>query len=239
MNHMPSTKRDLAVSAASTLRDCKQFVKNFHPENIFPASGSKEIQLFCEVELTEQSEEYIPNPPPELLVLPPDATIADLKLEAMKAFQEVYLMFRRFQAEELMGYSCVDESTQVKLLLGSAESVRIRGKFIGENCLSRYRMERGTERWIVDCICGAMDDDGERMLACDVCGVWQHTRCSSIPDSEAVPTNFYCLRCRCNGQVIRTSDKCKDDVVNAVRGAAAAAAAAGGYGKSMTNTGVS
>lgn len=241
VSHVPSTKRDIAVGAASALRDCKQFVKDFHPENIFPASGSKAIQLFCEVNLTEQSEEYIPNPPPELLVLSPDATIADLKLEAMKAFQEVYLMFRRFQAEELMGYSGVDESTQVKLLLGSTESVWIRGKFTGKNCLSRYRMEKGTERWTVDCFCGAMDDDGERMLACDVCGVWQHTRCSSIPDSDAVPTNFYCLRCRSNGQVIRTGDKCKDEVVekDAVRGDAAAAAPAGGHGKSMTNTGVS
>ncbi|KAL2520633.1 PHD finger protein [Forsythia ovata] len=151
VRHLPSTKRDLAVSAASTLCDCKQFVKDFHPENNFSASESKAIQLFCEVDLVEQSEEYIPNPPPELLVLSPDATIADLKLEAMKAFQEVYLIFRRFQAEELMGYGGVDESTQVKLLLGSTEFVRIRDKFIGKNGLSRYRMERGTERWTVDC----------------------------------------------------------------------------------------
>jgi hypothetical protein len=26
--------------------------------------------------------------------------------------------------------------------------------------------------------CGTQDDDGERMIACDVCGIWMHTRCS-------------------------------------------------------------
>ncbi|KAL2520629.1 PHD finger protein [Forsythia ovata] len=47
VSHVPSTKQDLAVSAASTLCDCKQFVKDFHPENNFSASESKAIQLFC------------------------------------------------------------------------------------------------------------------------------------------------------------------------------------------------
>ncbi|KAL2497837.1 PHD finger protein [Abeliophyllum distichum] len=104
------------------------------------------------MDLVEQFEEYIPNPLPELLVLFPDATIANLNLEAMKAFQEVYLIFRR------------------------------------------YRMESGAKRWIVDFFCEAMDDDEERMLACDVCGVWHYTRCSTIPGSDVVPTKFYSKR---------------------------------------------
>jgi len=33
------------------------------------------------------------------------------------------------------------------------------------------------------------------MLACDVCGVWQHTRCSGISDFEEVPENFICRKC--------------------------------------------
>ncbi|OIT28422.1 phd finger protein [Nicotiana attenuata] len=55
-------------------------------------------------------------------------------------------------------------------------------------------MERGVERWTVDCFCGAKDDDGERMLACDVCGVWQHTGCAGIPDLDAIHARFICLR---------------------------------------------
>jgi len=81
-------------------------------------------------------------------------------------------------------------------LIGSTESVRVQGRCLGKNGLGKFRMERGTERWTVDCRCGAKDDDGERMLACDVCGVWQHTRCSGIPDSDPVPAKFVCVGCR-------------------------------------------
>lgn len=31
------------------------------------------------------------------------------------------------------------------------------------------------------CRCGTSDDDGERMIACDGCGVWAHMLCNGIP----------------------------------------------------------
>ncbi|KAE8689221.1 RING/FYVE/PHD zinc finger superfamily protein isoform 2 [Hibiscus syriacus] len=97
---------------------------------------------------------------------------------------------------ELVVLPVVEDSTQVKFLLGSTGSVRVRGRCLGKTGLYKFRVERGMERWMVDCICGAKDDDGERMLACDACGVWQHTRCSGINDSTAVPAKFICYRCR-------------------------------------------
>ncbi|KAM1001890.1 hypothetical protein ACFX2C_002378 [Malus domestica] len=51
-------------------------------------------------------------------------------------------------------------------------------------------LERGLESWTVDCTCGAKDDDGERMFACDTCGVWQHTRCAGIHSSDEIPAKF-------------------------------------------------
>lgn len=233
--NMPPAKRSVAASSATKILDCKQFVKDYLPGHFLPVSKENAVQVLCEVDLMEQPEEYNRNPPPELLVLSPDATIADLKLEAMRAFQDVYLMLRRFQADEVVGFSGVDESTQIRLLLGSMESVRIRGKFHGKNGVSRFRMERGMERWIVDCLCGAKDDDGERMLACDVCGIWQHTRCSGIPDSDGVPVKFYCHRCRgsnrANGQ---QQQQCREQVLvdNVFMDAA------GSLGIALTNTGV-
>jgi hypothetical protein len=47
----------------------------------------------------------------------------------------------------------------------------------------------------VDCECGADDDDGERMVCCDICEAWQHTRCAGIKDAEEVPHIFLCSRC--------------------------------------------
>lgn len=227
--HVPLAKRDFAVSSATKILDCKQFVKDYLPGHFLPVSRENAVQVLCEVDLMEQPEEYNHNPPPELLVLSPDATIADLKLEAMRAFQDVYLMLRRFQADEVVGYGGVDESTQIRLLLGSMESVRIRGKFHGKNGLSRFRMERGMERWIVDCLCGAKDDDGERMLACDVCGIWQHTRCSGIPDTDGVPVKFFCYGCR-RRSTNKGNGQCREQVDNVFGDAAA--------GMSFTNTGV-
>ncbi|KAA8522643.1 hypothetical protein F0562_012996 [Nyssa sinensis] len=228
----PQGKRDIAISSATKLLDCKQFVKDYHPEKMLSISNPLAVHLLCEVEVMEQSEECATNPPPlELLLLSQSATISDLKLEASKAFQEVYLMFRRFQAEELVGYGGVDESTQVKLLLGSTESVRVRGRCFGKNGLSRFRMERGVERWTVDCSCGAKDDDGERMLACDTCSVWQHTRCAGIPDLDAVPARFVCHRCRSSssslGEIAKTSEQPKDESDNS----ASASTSVGGKGK--------
>ncbi|KAF5751752.1 PHD finger protein [Tripterygium wilfordii] len=196
----PEATRDLVICSAEKLIDCKQFVKEYKPEKRASLKSSI-ICLSCQVELSDESDKFAPKPPPELIILPLTATVGDLKHEASRAFQDVYLMFKRFEAEQLLGYSGVDDSTQVKLLLGSTESVCVRGRCAGKTGLSKYRMERGTERWTVDCVCGAKDDDGERMLACDVCGVWQHTRCSGIHDSDSVPARFVCHRCRGSGHL--------------------------------------
>ncbi|XP_068335815.1 PHD finger protein At1g33420-like isoform X2 [Pyrus communis] len=217
MKDVPQVTRDLAISSAEKLLDCKQFVKDYKPEKMSTNDPSVTCVL-CSVEFTDESEEcsFI-NPPPELIVLS-NATVSDLKLAASKAFQDVYLILKRFQAEELLDCGNVDESTQVKHLLGSAELVRVRGRCNAKSVWSKFRMERGTERWTVDCTCGAKDDDGERMLACDGCGVWRHTRCTGIPDSDSVPAKFLCERCKSSASVEKSGGPCKDEVVANVDG---------------------
>ncbi|KAJ1417282.1 Zinc finger, FYVE/PHD-type [Sesbania bispinosa] len=42
----------------------------------------------------------------------------------------------------------------------------------GSYGLTQEAYKTTVERWTVDCSCGAKDDDGERMLACNICGVW-------------------------------------------------------------------
>lgn len=215
VNYVPQVTRDVAISSAEKLLDCKQFVKDYKPEKMSSISNPSTLRLSCQVELTDESEEYATSPPTELIILPRNATILDLKIETSKAFQDVYLMFERFQAEEVVGYGSVEESTQVQHLLGTRELVRVRGRCPGKNEMSRFRMERGVERWTVDCKCGAKDDDGERMLACDVCNVWQHTRCSGIKDSDAVPARFVCQRCRRSSlPVAKIGAPCRDKAVS-------------------------
>ena len=54
----------------------------------------------------------------------------------------------------------------------------------------------GIEDWVVDCLaCGTHDDDGERMVSCDHCGRWFHTRCAGVDDDEPVPPLAVCAEC--------------------------------------------
>ncbi|CAL0316676.1 unnamed protein product [Lupinus luteus] len=215
LSYFAEETRILALSSAQKLLDCKQFVKAYSPE-MLPVSDLYKMRISCQVELVDESEDPAAKTPPELVVLPMNATVHDLKIEAANAFQDVYLMFRRFQVDELLAFRGVDDSTQVKLLLGSKETVCVRGKCMGKNGLSKFRMERGLERWTVDCSCGAKDDDGERMLACDICGVWRHTRCSDIRDIDPVPARFVCPKCLNSDSKTKSSGHCKDETVTNV-----------------------
>ncbi|XP_043720476.1 PHD finger protein At1g33420-like [Telopea speciosissima] len=219
VNYRPQYARELALSSAAKLLDSKQFVKDYAKCDHKDASVNPfAIRLSCVVELLDHPKDYT-APPPELIVLPLNATVADLKVEATKAFQEAYVLFRRFQAEELLDYGFVDDSTHVKFLVGLSGSVRVRGKCLGNHGLRRFRMERGIENWTVDCTCGAKDDDGERMLACDACGVWQHTRCAGIDDFAVVPARFVCGKCEVNHCTTSPTSEggrqCKDESVAA------------------------
>lgn len=226
--YKPNSMQRAACRSAAKLLDCKQFVKCYDDTvkcyddttSRIMSSNPLMLSIWCHVELVSQPKDYT-APPPELLVLPVTATVADLKLQAMEAFQETYLIFQKFQAEQLVDYEDVDDPANVRILLGGNGSIKVRGRCVGdETRLGQYRMERGLENWIVDCACGAKDDDGERMLACDSCGVWQHTRCAGISDLDKVPVKFICRKCshfnkfknRSGGKVNnRGNDKFKDN----------------------------
>lgn len=79
------------------------------------------------------------------------------------------------------------------VLAGAVQSgteVGVRGNGIDLDTPLRY--EGGSETWMVRCECGATDDDGERMVACDICEVWQHTRCCGMENADEVPRLFIC-----------------------------------------------
>lgn len=194
LNYRPQATRQQIYDSAAKLLDCKHFMKDYTTEGRTMRNPFG-IHLLCHVELSDHPKEE-PLLPPELVVLPHNASVADLIDEVTLTFQDVYVIFRRFQAEGLPEYGHIEKNFSLKLLIGLNGSVRVRGRCPSTHGLSRFRMERGIENWTVDCLCGAKDDDGERMLACDGCGVWQHTRCAGIDNSDPVPSKFACYRCR-------------------------------------------
>ncbi|KAG8054541.1 hypothetical protein GUJ93_ZPchr0001g29348 [Zizania palustris] len=221
-------------NAVAKILDCKQFIKHYDEHAPRAPLNPFLLSVRCSIELLDHPKDYT-APPVELVLLPASATLAELKIQAARAFQETYLMFQSFQAEQLPDFPNFSDTTPVKHVIGSSQLVRIRGRCTGDNRrIVQFRMERGLENWTVDCTCGAKDDDGERMLACDVCGVWQHTRCSGISDFEDVPENFTCRKCpsprRAKGRGgggdnsgsridVSAAGRCKDEIGSSVGGA--------------------
>ncbi|MCL7033993.1 hypothetical protein MKW94_002387 [Papaver nudicaule] len=231
----PVRTSEIVKSSAAKLIDCKQFVKDYKPENIPMVNPLNPfaVRLLCEVELIDHPKGYA-APPPELILLKPNATLADIRSEATKAFQEVYLMFKGFEAKEIISpvtsefknAGCF--SSLVDSIIRSNSYIRVQGSCHGTH-VHLFGTERGLDEWTVSCVCGATDDDGERMFACDGCEVWQHTRCAGIHDSDAVPEQFVCGRCAI---LLNTSlptsgiYSCKDEVVSNDK--------ASGRGKNLT-----
>ena len=221
-------------SAAAKILDCKQFIKHYDQHTPRAPLNPFLLSVRCSIELLDHPKDYT-APPVELVLLPASATLAELKIQATRAFQETYLMFQSFQVEQLPDFPNFSDTTLVKHVLGSSQLVRVRGRCTGDNRrIVQFRMERGLENWTVDCTCGAKDDEGERMLACDVCGVWQHTRCSGISDFDDVPEKFICRKCASprrgkgrgggggNGgsrMDVSAAGRCKDEIGSSVGGA--------------------
>lgn len=191
-------------TAAKIILDTKQFIKDYRGEITRKSTNNdwnmddddEMLRVMCTVGLKDEDPtRNRPSPPPELVVLPPHATVRDLKLEAQRAFQETYYIMHSFCVESIPDLEGDDED----LLFGAIESgshVRVNGS--GIDTCHDWRYEGGIDSWIVDCPCGTKDDDGERMIACDVCETWQHTRCGGISDMDAIPQRFLCHRCGVN-----------------------------------------
>lgn len=121
-SYLSQVTREMITSSVTKLLDCKHFVKDYNPDQpVLPAPFS--IYIWCHVEFSDYSKDD-PTPPPELLVLPENVSIADTKLEVSKAFQEVYVILKRFEAQEMLDYGSLDESMTLKLLVGSRGSIK-------------------------------------------------------------------------------------------------------------------
>ncbi|XP_022766322.1 PHD finger protein MALE MEIOCYTE DEATH 1 [Durio zibethinus] len=189
LNYPESELLELATQA---VLDSKHFVK----DRPFRDEDDQLLRFFCQVmpSLLDVDNILTEKPPAgELVMVPLHATVFDLKQAAEKALRDTYCIMDRLVVTEI---GDLDEMEDKDVLFGALESgaeILVRGSGIDWD--SKLRHEGGAHNWIMRCECGAQDDDGERMVACDVCEVWQHTRCCGIEDSEAVPPLFVCPGC--------------------------------------------
>uniref|UniRef100_A0A0D9VY84 Zinc finger PHD-type domain-containing protein n=1 Tax=Leersia perrieri TaxID=77586 RepID=A0A0D9VY84_9ORYZ len=177
--------------AAQAVLDCKHWVKWWGLGD----ESDDQLRFFIKWQ-PKPSEAAVliqPLPPGEIVVVPLHASMGELLVESEHALQDTYCFFEEFQAEALNG---IAGEKWDPVMLGGAESgdtISVYGN--GADMETELRCQGGPDLWEVRCVCGAQDDDGERMVACDACDVWQHTRCVGIADSEPVPPLFLCMLC--------------------------------------------
>jgi len=133
------------------------------------------------------------KPPPEIVLLPVPCTLGELKKEATKAFAELYVILSKFKITAIKGYENLPDSTRLNKNSLQYAHAEVMGE--GADLESEYRYQGGLDQWVVNCHCGTNDDDGERMIACDRCEIWMHTRCVGIEDEAKTPKRFTCHEC--------------------------------------------
>mmetsp|Transcript_6229 Transcript_6229/g.15147 ORF Transcript_6229/g.15147 Transcript_6229/m.15147 type:complete len:249 (+) Transcript_6229:103-849(+) len=198
------------ASDVRLLLDTKQFEKNYYGEVAAPPPTTLRsmLRLLVTVKLDEgvathtlgkrerESRIHKVAIPCEILVLPEYSSVKQLKEEIGKAMRELYTIFENFEVSEIIsGIRSAKIADEARLCdLKIDKFIVVKGKGISTNTL--FYHIGGLEDWIVDCLCGTKDDDGERMVECERCSNWVHTRCYGYPDSAPCPENFVCGKCR-------------------------------------------
>ncbi|XP_027333697.1 PHD finger protein MALE MEIOCYTE DEATH 1 [Abrus precatorius] len=179
---------DLAVQ---TILDSRHFVKEW------PLTDEMEqvLTFICRLKpnLVDIKSELKGLPCGEVVVVPLHATVGDLKKAAEAALRDTYCIAERLIVTDISELMVADDEEVLFGLIQSGVELCVRG--IAIDLCTPLKYQGGADNWKVRCECGAQDDDGERMVACDICEVWQHTRCSGIDDSETVPPLFVCTGC--------------------------------------------
>lgn len=200
--HNPDVNNTVLLMARIVL-DSKYFIKEYRMGLPSKAEigimGRNKLKVFCTISLRDSCEwlnrQVTGNrlPPYECFILQEHTTVDDLKLRVENTFRELYWGMRSFAAESVLNLNAEGtESVFGKVEVGAALLVEGR---VGTKMANEEIYEGSMASRVVDCSCGAMLDDGERMVSCDICEVWQHTRCANIPNEEQVPSIFLCKIC--------------------------------------------
>ncbi|CAK7338934.1 unnamed protein product [Dovyalis caffra] len=178
--------------ATQAILDSKHFVKEWP----FRDENDQLLNFTCQVMPNWNdlgAKFYRKVPPGEILVLPLHASVLELKQEAESALRDIYCVLERFVVTEIEHMEDLHDKDLLCEFFESGAEISVKG--YGMDINSPLRYEGGPDNWKVKCECGACDDDGERMVECDICEVWQHTRCNGIDDANTVPQLFVCSGC--------------------------------------------
>ncbi|GMR50525.1 hypothetical protein PMAYCL1PPCAC_20720, partial [Pristionchus mayeri] len=108
----------------------------------------------------------------------------------------------QFEQESQQNIEVAGDLTKVKKRKNIHDEINDEEKKEEEREMKKHKKEKNTvgeekEDWIVSCICGATDEDGEKMVGCDECKVrWEHVDCIFPRTKKAPEVEYYCHLCK-------------------------------------------
>ena len=175
---------DVVEYAVRTILDGKCFVKEWP----FRDEQHDLLKFICRLlpSLRDMETELTRGlPDGEYVVVPLHSTIGDLKSVIQSTMRDTYCIMEQLVVTDIEEMEGLRDTEVLFGIVESGAELWVRG--FGLDMDTDLRYEGGPDNWTVRCKCGAEDDDGERMVSCDICEIWQHTRCCGIEDSQAVP----------------------------------------------------
>ncbi|KAM3339069.1 PHD finger protein MALE STERILITY 1 [Capsicum galapagoense] len=194
-------------AASRIILDTKYFLKEYKGIEADSRIEVDKSKIYCAIMLATKDgfgvEEKVMTPF-ECFTLRKDVTFDELKIEVEKTFGAIYRGLRNFATRSINNLmSPITGSELVFNVMKPGSKVVLGGVIMSidhhhhnNNNINGGIFEGIKNNIIVDCLCGTKDEeDGERMVSCDICEVWQHTRCVNIPNHEEIPDIFLCNKC--------------------------------------------
>ncbi|KAG7556068.1 Zinc finger FYVE/PHD-type [Arabidopsis suecica] len=189
--------------ASRAILDAKYFIKEYHyirdtPAKTLHLDRGDKLGIFCTIAWKcHHHNNEIKIPPQECIVVKKDATLSEVYGEAERVFREIYWELRDVVVESMADGQ--REITRVdEMAMNWNKGLVLEGNvgmMMNIEVMKCYEDDDRKKDKRIECECGAKEEDGERMVCCDICEVWQHTRCVGVQHNEEVPRIFLCQSC--------------------------------------------
>ncbi|KAL1199194.1 PHD finger protein MALE STERILITY 1 [Cardamine amara subsp. amara] len=190
--------------ASRAVLDAKYFIKEYQyikdtSAKTFHLNQAEKLGIFCTIAWKcHHHNNEIVMPPQECIVVNKDATWSEVYGEAERVFREIYWELRDVVVESVANGQREIITRVDQIAMNGNKGLVLEGNvgmMMNIEVMKCYDDDNNKKDKRIECECGAKEEDGERMVCCDICEVWQHTRCVGVQHNEEVPRIFLCQSC--------------------------------------------
>eukprot|EP01026_Neomeris_dumetosa_P063055 TRINITY_DN59811_c1_g1_i15.p1 TRINITY_DN59811_c1_g1~~TRINITY_DN59811_c1_g1_i15.p1 ORF type:complete len:430 (-),score=58.40 TRINITY_DN59811_c1_g1_i15:477-1766(-) len=206
LDKVDSLKLAQLESNSRILKDTKLFIKDYFSRNK-QREKVDQVCVMCQVrifhpEFQRSSQRKLTwkenrDPPPEPLWVSYDNVWGQVTAQIQSIFSQMYIIFKEARVS---GIRVKGQKKFLKLedRVGEVSKdgqVDLEVEMDNTNYDLKLRFSGGYDECTTQCSCGIIDDDGARMIQCELCNAWMHTRCMGIEDIQEAPESFTCSNC--------------------------------------------